>query len=117
MPKHRRLFTEGVLGPFASLVLLGCLGSSVSSVSVAASQTVLLPGESSTLTATLLGSGDFTADVLWSIDGGGAGLVANGLSATYTAPTSGAPSSVIVRATSTETPSVSGTVLLSIASP
>ena len=108
---------KGALGPLAAVLLVGCLGSSVSSVSVTASPTALLPGESSTLSATLLGSGDYAVDVLWSIDGGGTGLVAEGLSATYTAPSTGAPSSVVIRATSTENPSVSGTVALSVASP
>lgn len=102
------------LGLLASFVLVGCLGSSVASVSVTASPTALHPGESATLTATLLGSGDYAADVLWSIDGGGTGLVGEGLSATYTAPASAAPPSVVIRATSTENPEVSGTAMLSI---
>ena len=83
-------------------------------MSVTASKTVLLPGESSTLVATVVGSGEFTPDVAWSLDGGGAGLVAQGLSATYTAPTTGAPGSVVVRATATDDASVSGTAMLTV---
>jgi hypothetical protein len=111
----RGVHVEGGLGLLACLCFLGChSAATVTSVSVSSSKATLSPGESATLTATVLGSGDFTTSVTWTIDGGGAGLTAQGLSATYTAPTTGAPASVVIRATSNEDLSKFGTAPISI---
>jgi Beta-propeller repeat len=104
------------LGLLALLGLLGCHGSSsVTSVSVAAGKTLLSAGESTTLTASVLGSGDFTPTVTWTLDGGGPGLVSQGQSATYTLPATGVGPTVVIRATSTENTGVSGTVTIAVA--
>jgi hypothetical protein len=98
----------------ASVLCLGCPGSSVTSVNVTADRTSLSPAETAILVATVIGSGDFDGTVTWSIDGGGTGLVPSGLSASYTAPSVGADSTVVIRATSTEDSLVSGTATLTI---
>jgi Beta-propeller repeat len=107
-------FASRGLWPLACL-LLGCHGSpAVTSVSVSAVAAALRPGQSTTLTASVLGTGEFIDGVTWSIDGGGPGLVPQGLSATYTAQNVSFTTTVVVRATSTEDTSVSGTVTLTI---
>ncbi len=113
--------TRGVLSAgrggwwLACLVVFGCSTSpAVTSVGVSAVTTALLPGQSTSLSATVVGTGQFASTVTWTVDGGGSGLVAQGLSATYTAPSVGAATNVVVRATSTENAAVSGTVTLTV---
>jgi hypothetical protein len=96
------------------LLLAGCSGSAITSVTVSASPLALQPGQTATLAASVLGTGNFSAAVTWSIDGGGPGLTVSGGGASYTAPTVGAPASVVIRATSSQDSSKSGTATLGI---
>jgi len=98
----------------AGVVLGGCSGSGITSVTVTADTVNLQPGQSAHLTATILGTGGFSPDVSWSIDGGLPGLTVSGNSATYTAPLVGAPTSVVIRAASVQDPSKSGSVSISV---
>ncbi len=99
----------------AAIVLFGCHSDpAVTSVGVSAVTTALVPGQSTTLSASVIGSGQFNNTVTWSVDGGGPGLVAQGLGATYTAPSVSATTNVVIRATSTEDGTVSGTVTLTV---
>jgi len=118
MGKQRGWKAKAGLSLLASLWLVGCHGSpSVTSVTVTADRTALLPAQVATLTASVLGTGDFTPDVQWTIDGdsSGTGLVTvSGQSATYTAPSVATTTSVVIRATSVQSGSVSSTMTLTI---
>jgi Beta-propeller repeat len=97
------------------LFFVGCHSDPlVTEVGVTADKTALFPGQSANLTASVVGSGQFANTVTWSIDGGGSGLVVQGMSATYTAPSVSVTTTVVVRATSSADSSVSGTVTLTV---
>ncbi len=113
-PVKRRGIGRSPAALVSLLVAFGCNSSAITSVGVTATQTALQPGQSSVLTATVLGSGQFNATVTWSVDGGGPGLVPQGQGATYTAPSMAVATPVVIRATSTEDATKSGTVTLTV---
>jgi hypothetical protein len=99
------------------LGLLSCTGpTSVTSVGVTAGQSVLQPGQSSTLLASVLGSGDFIPDVTWSLAAGPGSLsAATSSSVLYTAPLVVAQAETAsVMATSLANPDVFGSATLSL---
>ena len=95
-------------------MLAGCNGSGITSVTVNTDRSTLQPGQSAHLTATLLGTGSFSTDVTWTIDGGQPGLTVSWNTAVYTAPLVGAPTTVVIHAASVQDPSKSGSVSLTI---
>lgn len=98
-----------------ALALGGCgKGGTVTAVQVTADKTGLLPGESATLQATVIGSGSFSNGVTWSVDGGGSELSVMGASARYAAPLVGTTAAAIIRATSVDDASKYGVVAISL---
>jgi Beta-propeller repeat len=95
-------------------MLAGCNGSGITSVTVNTDRSTLQPGQSANLTATLLGTGDFSPNVTWTIDGGQPGLTVSGNTAMYTAPLVGAPTTVVIHAASVQDPSKTGSVSLTV---
>jgi alpha-tubulin suppressor-like RCC1 family protein len=89
--------------------------SSISSVTVASNLNPVNAAATATLTATVTGANGFGSGVLWNIvSGGGTLSAATGSSLVFTAPSLVAASTTIVRATSVQDPSKSGTVTLNI---
>jgi alpha-tubulin suppressor-like RCC1 family protein len=91
--------------------------SSISSVGVTANpSTALNANATSSLSATVVGTGAFGSGVLWNIvSGGGTIDTTTGATTTFTAPNLSAASTTIIRASSVQDPSKTGTVSLSIA--
>ena len=87
----------------------------ITAVSVAATPAALAPEGSSTLRATVSGTGDFDAGVAWSLVSGGGTLSATaGASVTYHAAGVAAGTQVVVKATSQADGTKSGTATLSV---
>ena len=80
----------------------------ISSVAPACSPTTIVAGATSQCTANVTGTGTYSSAVIWSVTGGGT-ISPAGL---YTAP--GGAANVTVTATSTEDPSKSGTVPITV---
>jgi hypothetical protein len=119
MATARTLPGELPVGMLACLLCLwGCsVQSSVTSVNVLASRTLLQPGESSMLVASVLGAGDFLPDVTWKLEPGAPGLLSasTGSSVLYTAPAMVAQSEAVsVVAASEEDVDVFGTAALTL---
>jgi hypothetical protein len=114
----RRFAAPAPLGMLLCLGLCGCSApSSVTSVSVLASPTLLGPGQSSTLVASVLGAGDFIPDVTFTLEAGAPGLLSasTGSSVLYTAPTTvTAPQAVSVTASSVVDVDVFGMAVLTL---
>ena len=91
----------------------------VSSVTVSASIPNLRPGEVTTVDASVLGTGNPSQAVTWSVDSGGGTLAPNGGNANYIykAPSVTSVSSVILRATSVFDPSQFGTATITVTPP
>lgn len=89
---------------------------SVSSVTVSAFTPSLRSGQSTTVDANVIGTGNPSQVVTWSIDSGGGTLTPNGGNTNYVffAPSVTSVSSVILRATSVLDPSQFGTVTLTV---
>ncbi|ATB42320.1 hypothetical protein CYFUS_007798 [Cystobacter fuscus] len=73
---------------FVALVLSGCevLNPKVTEVQVTSEASQLLPGEKTTLTASVFGEGPFIPDLQWTATGGGELSSTTGSSVSYTAP-------------------------------
>ena len=91
----------------------------VSSVTVSAFIPSLRSGQTTTVDASVIGTGNPSQAVTWSVDSGGGTLFPNGGNANYlfVAPSVTSVSSVILRATSVLDPSQSGTVTLTVTPP
>ncbi len=90
--------------------------SSITGVSLATSKPNLRALESTTLTATVSGTGAFNNALTWNIESGGAGTLssATGSSVTYNAPTSSFGKVVQVTAKSVQDPSKQQTLFLGV---
>lgn len=90
--------------------------SSIAGVSIAASKVNVRASESTTLTATVTGTGAFDNSLTWAIKAGGVGSLSNstGSSVTYLAPSSSLGKVVQITASSVQDPTKQSTLFLGL---
>ena len=89
----------------------GSTGCVVNGVTVAATPNSVVPGQTSSLTATVSSSGTCSGAVSWNSSPSGGTLTPNGNSATFTSPT---PGTYTITATSVADPTRSGSTTLTV---
>lgn len=109
-----RAIAQGDSTKFADLTLNLSSANVISSVVVVATPTTTMIGSSVNLNATVFGSGVFSQNVLWSIDSGSASLIPGAASAPNAVLVGSVVGTVIVRATSVDDPTKSGTVSIGV---
>jgi hypothetical protein len=109
-----QFWMKALLVPFLITVLVACpptVTDKITGIDASATPATIASGTTSSLTATVSGTGTFNAAVSWSILSGGGTLSAtNGSSVTYTAPTVTATTPVQIKATAVGDSSVSKTL-------
>ena len=104
--------------PLLAAGLVSCPKDAVTGITATASPTTIASGATSSLSATVSGTGAFSPAVNWSvISGGGTLSSTSGSSVTYTAPTVTADIAVQIKATAAGDSSVSKTLTLTVQPP
>ncbi|OJH34176.1 hypothetical protein BON30_44430 [Cystobacter ferrugineus] len=102
----------------ASVTLTLKAAPGITGVQVTAASSELFAQESVALEASVTGSGNFSSEVTWSVEGGGTLSATTGSQVTYTAPEGvSADTQVTVTATSVQAPSRSASTTLTLKAP
>ena len=113
-----QFWMKALLVPFLIVVLVACpptLTDKITGIDASAKPATIASGATSSLTATVSGTGTFNAAVSWSIISGGGSLSSNtGASVTYTAPTVAATTTVQIKAMAAGDSSVSKIVTVTV---
>ncbi|MGL4349309.1 MAG: beta strand repeat-containing protein [Plesiomonas shigelloides] len=109
-----RAVAQGDPTKFSDLTLNLNSANVISSVVVTAAPLTTTIGNSVNLNATVLGSGVFSQNVLWSIDSGSASLIPGAANAPTAVLVGSVIGTVVVRATSVDDPTKSGTVSIGV---
>lgn len=112
---------KALLVPFLIAVLVACpptVTDKITGIDASATPATINSGATSSLTATVGGTGSFNAAVSWDILSGGGSLSATtGGTVTYTAPTVSASTPVQIKATAAGDSSISKTVQVTVNTP
>jgi sugar lactone lactonase YvrE len=113
-----QFWMKSLLVPFLIVVLVACppiVTDKITNVDASATPATIASAATSSLTATVSGTGTFNAAVSWSIVSGGGSLSSStGGTVTYTAPTVTASTPVQIKATAAGDSSVSKTVQVTV---
>jgi streptogramin lyase len=104
--------------PLLALALVACPMDKITGIDATANPATVASGATSSLSATVSGTGAFSPAVNWSIVSGGGSLSAStGSSVTYTAPSVTSSTTVQIKATSAGDSSVSKTIQVVVSAP
>lgn len=101
--------------PLVAAALVACPVDKVTGIDANATPNTIASGGTSSLTATVSGTGSFNPGVNWSITSGGGSLSGNtGASVTYTAPAVTSNTAAQIRATAAGDPNIFKTVQITV---